>query len=446
MIAALESKLSYAEEEMERMKKSHDAERVKQEQHEQQLIMENCQLTQELDSAKRQVDTLKSENVTICRSSSALEQEKSWLQQQLGGREREVERLNYQITSMQQMCAALQQDSGRISALEQENIRLNKVLKDQIQEQQQLQHRLRLKEEAYQNEVQCHAETRVALRETRLALSQATNASRISETEDHWKVSRREVHIKGVAIGHGAWGHVEEGEFRGKKVAVKCLHEAIENRQSMERVHREIRTMASVRHPNVVLFIAAVLDEGPPLIISELLDTNLRRAYENKLLHGTDAKIDILHGVACALNYLHNLQEPIIHRDISAPNILLNAAGNEKWTPKVSDFGSANAACCARTLGEGAIIYSAPETYPQSLQHSIVQTTKIDVYSYGVLVGELFTEQLPDPDKLSYTLQYLQGQWPQLHVLMVNCTNQNPHERPAMDVVITEYLDPIHLN
>ena len=238
-----------------------------------------------------------------------------------------------------------------------------------------------------------------------MVLSQATNASRISETEDHWKVSRHEVHIKGVAIGHGAWGHVEEGEFRGKKVAVKCLHEAIENRQSMERVRREIRTMASVRHPNVVFFIAAVLDEGPPLIISELLDTNLRRVYEKKQLHGTDAKIDILHGVACALNYLHNLQEPIIHRDISAPNILLKAAGNKKWTPKVSDFGSANAARCARTLGEGAIIYSAPETYPQSLQHSIVQTTKIDVYSYGVLVGQLFTEQLPDPDKLSHTVR-----------------------------------------
>ena len=88
-------------------------------------------------------------------------------------------------------------------------------------------------------------------------------------------------------------------------------------------------------------------------------------------------------------SYLHKLREPIIHRDLSSPNVLLRAVRNNKWIPKLSDCGYANLARCSQTLGKGAIIYSAPETYPQSplTPNSLPLTTKIDVYSFGVLTG-----------------------------------------------------------
>ena len=272
---------------------------------------------------------------------------------------------------------------------------------------------------------------------------------RTTDINDCWKVPRSEVVVREArTLGRGAWGFVAEGEFRRKTVAVKCLHEEIVAQQTLERVHREICTMAQVRHPNIVLFIAAVLDDqGPPLIISELLDSNLRAAYTQKFLNGTEEKMGILRGVACALNYLHKLHEPIIHRDIGAPNVLLAATRNGKWIPKLSDFGSANLASRSHTLGEGAIIYAAPETFPKlpkpSLHNSHPQTTKIDVYSFGILTGEVLMEELPDPDSLSLTLQCVAAQWPQAHRMMVHCIKQNPNERPDMATVISIYLDPV---
>ena len=472
-VVKLESELSFAEEEVKRMRQTCDVEKARQDslqQQEKQLALENSMLRQELDHTRREVRKLNNQNTelngqntALQRMCSALEQENcqlsaiqkprqdsqqqekdlmlenSTLRQELDGKMFEVGKLNDENATLQQCTSALQQEN---TLLKQENSRLSEALRSKTHEsvamQQQLQYQLRLKEDAFQNETRLRAESNAALF-TAMAENRSLKQQKTSEIDDHWKVLRHEIILKGENLGQGAWGYVAEGEFRGKRVAVKCLHEEIMTRQNLERVYREIRTMANVRHPNLVLFIAAVFDEGPPMIISELLDTNLRAAYENRQLNGTNTKIEILHGVACALNYLHKLREPIIHRDISTPNVLLKAAGLEKWTPKVSDFGSANLAQYSQTLGEGAIIYAAPETYPQSL-HSVIHTTKIDVYSYGVLVGEVFTEQLPDPDTLFYTLQHIEAQWPHIHRLMVKCTKQNPEERPDMATVITEYL------
>jgi hypothetical protein len=412
-------------------------------QQEQLLHRENSELTQHLAYFKSEIETLNSQK-------TALQREHHSLKQQLTQRENEVWRLNGEISSLQQRLHQLG------SQLEQEKLGLSQALQTQTQEsadiQWQLQQQLTLKEEALGNEVRDHSETRAALRHAQLALDEAREenrrlreSQRPAEVDDHWRVSRDEVVILNEGrLGSGAWGYVAEGEFRGKRVAVKCLHMEIVASQTLQRVHREIHTMASIRHPNIVLFVAAVLDEGPPLIVSELLDTNLRSAYQRHQLNGTGTKVEILHGVACALNYLHKLREPIIHRDVSSPNVLLRAARNDKWTPKLTDFGSANLAQCSQTLGEGAIIYSAPETFPPSLQspNSLPQTTKIDVYSFGVLTGELLTEQLPNPSTLHSTTETVGAEWPDLHTLMVSCITHSPLLRPDMETVISTYLQP----
>ena len=177
-------------------------------------------------------------------------------------------------------------------------------------------------------------------------------------------------------------------------MAVKCIHETIIYPHTIKQVYREICTMSPVNHPNLVLFMAAVLDDqGGPLIITELLDTTLRKAYEDNLLHpGWDQCMDIFRDVASALCYLHELKEPIIHRDVSSANVLLKAMANNRWKAKLSDFGSANWAKEALTMGEGAIVYTAPEAYPVHPSCSVKpppQTTKIDVYSFGILLCEV---------------------------------------------------------
>ena len=437
-MGALEAQLSCAESEVERMREQCETERAKQvslQQREQQLLRENSVLIENLAAVKRELETAQREKAQIQTEGLSLARD-------LEERENSVWRLKDEISTLQHR---LQDQCDHLSLLQQEKQELNIALRSKAQENAdsrwRLQQQLNLKEQALENEVRAHGETQLALDRAREQLRQS---QRPRVAGDCWRVERQEVVIREAAIlGRGAWGYVAEGEFRGKTVAVKCLHEEIVAGQTLGRVQREICTMARVRHPNIVLFIAAVLDEqGTPLIISELLDTNLRAAYEGRLLNSTVKKIKILRGVACALNYLHKQREPIIHRDISAPNVLLLATGNTEWTPKVTDFGSANLACHSRTLGEGAIIYSAPETFPQSLHGGLPQTTKIDVYSFGVLAGEVLTEELPNPDTLSCTLRRVAVQWPQIHTMMVLCTKHSPLDRPDIGTVITAYIDP----
>ena len=257
-----------------------------------------------------------------------------------------------------------------------------------------------------------------------------------------WKVSRGDVKIV-QEIGIGAWGTVARGVCCGQPVAVKWPHQMILNQQTLERLERETQLMTQVRHPNLVRIIAAVFDDesqvlrAPPMIITELLDMNLRQCYERGRLQGS-SRMPIFRDVAYGLHYLHDRQEPIIHRDVSAPNVLLQALPAGMWRAKVSDFGSANLARLSKTAGEGAIIYTAPEAFPQTNPSAprIPHTTKIDVFSYGILLCEVVTAQLPDPEHYLERLEQVRGQSVPLHDLIVSCTEPNPDHRPTIACVI----------
>ena len=259
-----------------------------------------------------------------------------------------------------------------------------------------------------------------------------------------WKVSRSDVRIISE-IGIGAWGTVARGVCNGQQVAVKYPHQLILNQDTLKRLERETELMTQVRHPNLIRIIAAVFDEqshrlrAPPMIITEILDMNLRQCYERGRLQ-VSGKMPIYLDVSYGLHYLHDRQEPIIHRDVSAPNILLQALPNGMWRAKVSDFGSANLARLSKTAGEGAIIYTAPEAFPQTDPDAprIAHTTKMDTFSYGILLCEVITARLPDPEQYLDRLQQVKGQSVPFHSLIVSCTKRNPDDRPTMARVIDE--------
>ena len=264
----------------------------------------------------------------------------------------------------------------------------------------------------------------------------------LSGEVEFWNVTRDEVKMDSE-IGVGGWGSVFKGTFHGRAVAIKRLHPSIVSEDNISRLHREVRLMAHVRHPNILLFIGAVFEEfnqlRPPLIILELLDIDLRKAYKSQKADH-NSLLPIFRDVACALNYLHCLREPIIHRDLSAPNVLLEAMANNQWKAKVSDFGSANIAKLAQTAAEGAIIYSAPESLPEEVRGpgavNFPQTPKIDVYSYGVLLCEVIARTLPT--KLVQVKAELRRKWPVMHDLADACTKYDPNDRPTIAHVLDE--------
>ena len=389
-------------------------------------------------------------------------QAKQHLEQQLSQQSQENQKIQEEYSELERQLQIVseqhQQEKKRILLIQEEQHLLHDHLQGECTklQQQVVQHRetaaqaeqhiLQQREAAAQAEVQYHQDIEDLQRRLDTALAEMQQLRPSSRTQvlvediDPWKVSRDEVHILNE-MGRGAWGYVAKGRFRGQLVAVKSPHPEILDEHTTKRLQREVRIMTQVRHPNLLRIIAAVFDNRvphlPPLIVTELLDMNLRAAYKNNRLSGA-TRIPIFRDVAYALHYLHEHQEPIIHRDVSAPNVLLEELPNGMFRAKVSDFGSANLAKLAQTLAEGAIIYAAPETFPPRDLHSRPppQTTKIDVYSYGILLCEVITCQLPDPQRLWSMLQEVKSKWSFMHDLIVSCTHHSPEDRLTMAQVL----------
>ena len=171
---------------------------------------------------------------------------------------------------------------------------------------------------------------------------------------------------------------------------------------------REMAISAKLRHPNLVLFIAAT--EGTPLILSELMVTSLRKELEKRKIPTKAHIISVSHDMACALCYMHQCKpHPIIYRDISSSNVLLEFLPNW-WRAKVSDYGSAIFMNFVNTISPGSLAYGAPEaTYPE--QHS----PKMDVFSLGVLMIEMCLCEHPEVRKEQREAHIKHIKWPAIH-------------------------------
>ena len=242
-----------------------------------------------------------------------------------------------------------------------------------------------------------------------------------------WVVSHDQFKI-GREIGRGAWATVHETTFRGAKVAAKRLHDEITSPETIELFHREMEMALHCQHQNIVTFLGVTL-ENHPVILMELMDISLRTAYKRGNVKYQQV-LKIFCDIASALHFLHTRSDPLIHRDVSSANILLKDCGNEKWLAKLGDLGTAKLQQYCTTPGPGALAYAAPEVADPK-RHS----TKMDVYSFGVLVIEVLTKTLPFQN-LNTLKGQVQQQFPQYHQLVTSCTNQQSSDRPTMyDVV-----------
>ena len=109
---------------------------------------------------------------------------------------------------------------------------------------------------------------------------------------------------------------------------------------------------------------------------------------------------------------------------------------SNQWKAKLSDFGSAKLAIEAKTTAPGTPVYSAPEVRKDVGIH---QTSKLDVYSYGILLYEVTMEQFPDEESLPSMMQEVQGKWAFMHRLISSCVQDHPYRRPTMSYILSEF-------
>ena len=253
------------------------------------------------------------------------------------------------------------------------------------------------------------------------------------ELGTQWIVGKDEIQLTDVELGRGGWGAVMIANFRGVKVAAKRLYKDLTSSYYRDMFSREMNMAARLRHPNLAQFIGASI-EGHPIILTELMKTSLRAELEHgKIKHHHVKPISL--DVVQALNYLHLMQpHPIIHRDISSANILLDPLPDNSWKAKVTDYGSVNLQKKLQTENPGSPVYSAPEANIPTLQ-----SPKMDIFSFGVLLVEMLTSRFPEVSSRQRLIASIDHMGYQRTIRQ--CLSEERDQRPSAQQLITTLSD-----
>jgi len=249
----------------------------------------------------------------------------------------------------------------------------------------------------------------------------------------HQEITMNELELDYV-IGQGAVGKVHLATYKDENIAVKIASE--NNPAFVESEFRlEIAIMYMVRHPNILpcvgascegkfyFYLSAYQSQGS---LRMILDGNSRRL--TLYIRGFIA-LQIARGLA----HIHELG--IIHRDIKAENIMIDA----NWASLVGDFGTA---CFANSDNLDNMIGTLAWMAPEMIEEDSKYDEKIDVYSFGILLYELFTGKLPYSEMKQWLIAdfVLNNGRPEIDPLLIpddiaklmkQCWHQKPKKRPS---------------
>ena len=219
----------------------------------------------------------------------------------------------------------------------------------------------------------------------------------------------------GRTIGSGSYGSVEEIAVPGALCAAKKIHDFFLDPRQMPRggmqklvkeFAQECQLMSTLRHPHVVQFLGLCFLPGSrlPGLVMEQLATSLHDILDVEEPLPTEPfipislKRSIIHDVASGLLFLHSHSPPIIHRDLSARNVLLN----EGMVAKIADLGMARIMpglqAATMTKAPGASIYMPPEALEDVSKYDVT----IDIFSLGVLTIFTLSQTFPKPLAAAY--------------------------------------------
>ena len=219
-----------------------------------------------------------------------------------------------------------------------------------------------------------------------------------------WEIPPWELFIYNqYLLGEGSFAKVFLAKWRETTVVAKVINENI-CKEKKELVLREFKIMTKLHHPNIVQFLGYI--DNPFIIVMEYIPSGDLLTKIPRL--GKKEKISIAKDILRGLVYIHNRKPySLIHRDIKPTNILLT---NSK-VAKITDFGLSKFYCIERenshdnlselaeqfnsdlTIDVGTARYMAPEAHISGKY-----TNKVDIYSCGILLYEMFENKRYIPD------------------------------------------------
>ena len=200
----------------------------------------------------------------------------------------------------------------------------------------------------------------------------------------------------GKTIGTGTFSKVKLAThcLTKKQVAIKILEkEKIKDKKDIERIHREIRILKMIKHPNIVELLEVQETSSHLYLVMEHASGGELFDYivSNNRLPEKEA-CRLFQQITSGVEYLHNLN--VVHRDLKPENLLLD----EHKNIKIIDFGLSNTYDPGQLLESacGSPCYAAPEMI---LGQKYV-CSKVDIWSCGIVLYAMICGYLPfeDPD------------------------------------------------
>ncbi|XP_015277710.1 PREDICTED: mitogen-activated protein kinase kinase kinase 12 [Gekko japonicus] len=260
-------------------------------------------------------------------------------------------------------------------------------------------------------------------------IGKAYSTEHKQQQEDPWEVPFEEI-MDLQWVGSGAQGAVFLGRFHGEEVAVKKVRDLKET---------DIKHLRKLKHPNIITFKGVCTQAPCYCIIMEFCAQG--QLYE-VLRAGRKVTpsllVDWSMGIAGGMNYLH--LHKIIHRDLKSPNMLITYDD----VVKISDFGTSKELSDKSTKMSfaGTVAWMAPEV----IRNEPV-SEKVDIWSFGVVLWELLTGEIPYKDVDSSAIIWGVGS-NSLHlpvptscpdgfkILLRQCWNSKPRNRPSFRQIL----------
>ena len=227
------------------------------------------------------------------------------------------------------------------------------------------------------------------------------------------------------------------------------MHDKSLTGSTVQEFSDEIRVMQGLRHPNVVLFLGAVIQSPTLSIVCELMPLgSLHSLLHGKSRGGVELSSNgrlrrqMAQDCARGMSYLHSRSPPVVHHDLKPANLLVDS----HWTLKVSDFGM------SRLKHNTYLSSNSPGGTPEWMAPEVLRNDPTDensdVYSFAVILWELMTlkypwEELSSPVQIVVQVAFLHRR-PKLPTwlpteamqLLQQCWHKDPETRPQFAEIL----------